>query len=569
LSAQRCLEAARRTWLRAGAIALGTVAVLMLAPASAGAHAYVVRTDPPAGALVKTAPHRVTVVWDEAITFGIGGPRAALGVYAPDGKRVDSGNVQHPVGDTLTVALPHHLKDGTYTVGWKVTSADTHVVSGAFTFSVGTRTGGAGVAQKLESSQQIPLPLRDGFAVVRFLNLLLLLLCAGGAASLVFVQRDAAPAVRRRLWSIIVVCAIALAVVAVLGLPFEAAEQDGTGLLKGLQAKAIAGVRGTRFGEIWLARAWLATIIAALAFSFERWSPARRAREILLLGAAAALALTPTASGHADVDGTLTFLVDALHVLSAAAWGGGLAFLAAGLALTASGDRWPLAARTVPRFSALALGSVAVLLAAGGANAYLEVRAFRGFVDSTYGALVLVKIGLALPLLALGAFNNRVSVPRLRAGLGSVTAHRQFARAIGAELLVFVAIVGVTAVLIDEAPAKDVPVHPPGPVTAQTTVGPFTATLRIAPATAGANTIDVRVVNSRGRAAKIAAVTVAATLPSHSLGPLNYAAKALGGGRYRVSDAKLAIAGSWQIQLAVRQGQFNEWLRTVSVSIGN
>ena len=112
--------------------------------------------------------------------------------------------------------------------------------------------------------------------------------------------------------------------------------------------------------------------------------------------------------------GPSTFLVDALHVLSAAAWGGGLAFLAAGLAFTSPGDRWPLAARTVPRFSALALGSVAVLLAAGGANAYLEVRAFRGFVDSTYGALVLVKIALAIPLLALGAFNNRVSVPRLR-----------------------------------------------------------------------------------------------------------------------------------------------------------
>ncbi len=140
-------------------------------------------------------------------------------------------------------------------MGWKVTSADTHVVSGAFTFSVGTRSGGAGVARKLESAQQIPLALRDGFAVVRFLNLLLLLLCAGGAASIVFVQRDAEPAVRRRLWSIIVVCAIALAVVAALGLPFEAAEQDGTGLLKGLEAKAISSVRSTRFGEIWLARA--------------------------------------------------------------------------------------------------------------------------------------------------------------------------------------------------------------------------------------------------------------------------------------------------------------------------
>jgi copper transport protein len=385
----------------------------------------------------------------------------------------------------------------------------------------------------------------------------------------VVVQHDAAPAVRRRLWSIVVVCAIALAVVAALGLPFEAAEQDGTGLLKGLDARAIASVRGTRFGEIWLARAWLALIIAALAFSLERWSPARRVREGLLLGAAVALALTPTASGHANVDGTLAFLVDALHVLSAAAWGGGLAFLAAGLAFTPRAERWPSAARIVPRFSALALGSVAVLLAAGGANAYLEVRAFRGFVDSTYGALVLVKIALAIPLLALGAFNNRVSVPRLRAGLGSAAVHHRFARAVGAELLVFALIVGVTAVLIDEAPAKNVAPSPAGPVSTQTTVGPFTATLRVAPARAGVNTIDVRVTNGRGRPANIAEVTVAASLPSRSLCPLNYTARRLGGGRFRVTGARLAIAGTWRLQLGVRQGQFNEWLQNVPVTIGS
>ena len=411
----------------------------------------------------------MTVVWDEAITLGIGGSRAALGVYAPNGKRVDSGNVQHPTGDTLTVALPHHLADGTYTVGWKVTSADTHVVSGAFTFSVGTRSGGAGVAEKLESSQQIPLALRDGFAVVRFLNLLLLLLCAGGAASIVFVQRDAAPAVRRRLWSIVAVCAIALAVVAVLGLPFEAAEQDGTGLLKGLEAKAIASVRGTRFGEIWLARAWLALIIAALAFSLERWSRARRAREILLLGAAVALALTPTASGHANVDGTLTFLVDALHVLSAAAWGGGLAFLAAGLAFdpAETAGRWRQ--RTVPRFSALALGSVAVLLAAGRGE-----RLPRGPRVSRLRRLDLRRARARQDLdwrchSWRSAHSTTASASRVCARAWARSPRTGNSRGRSVPSFVFVAIVGVTAVLIDEAPAKNVPAHPPDRSRAQTT----------------------------------------------------------------------------------------------------
>src|ERR1700742_2437866 len=106
---------------RTARLALAVTAALLLVPALASAHAYVVRTDPSAGAVLKTAPAKVTVVWDEAITYGSGGADAALGVYAGDGKRVDNGDVEHPVGDTLTVALRPHLPDGTYTVGWKVT----------------------------------------------------------------------------------------------------------------------------------------------------------------------------------------------------------------------------------------------------------------------------------------------------------------------------------------------------------------------------------------------------------------------------------------------------------------
>lgn len=544
------------------------MAALLLVPAIAGAHAYVVKSNPAPGAIVKTEPAKVTVVWDEAITTGSGGPKAALGVFNGAGKHVDTRDVEHPAGDTLTVALRPHLPDGTYTVGWKVTSADTHIVSGAFTFSIGKASAGGGIASKLLASERVPPAITDGFAVVRFLNLLLILLCAGGAASVVFVFPDADPTLRRRLLGVLVSCGALLAVVAVLGTPFEAAEQNGTSLWRGFDALAISSVRHLQFGEVWLARAWLGVIIAALAFTLEQWSAARRAREALLLLAAAAAALTPSAAGHADVDGPLTFIVDALHVMSAAAWGGGLTFLAIALLLTRRRDRWPLAARAVPRFSTIALGSVAVLLAAGAANAYLEVRAFRGFVDSTYGALVLVKIGLAFPLLALGAFNNRVSVPRLRASINSADVRRRFVRAIGAELLVFVAIIGVTAVLIDEAPAKNAVALSAGPFSTTTTVGPFHASVRVTPDREGANDITIALTNRRGHPADVAQVSVNASLPSHSLGPLEYPTKALGRGKFEATAAVLQISGSWQIQLVVRQGQFNEWLKTIPVNVG-
>ena len=66
-----------------------------------------------------------------------------------------------------------------------------------------------------------------------------------------------------------------------------------------------------------------------------------------------------------------------------------------------------LAADAVPRFSTMALVSVGALLAAGIVNGYLQVRGWSGLWNTTYGNLLLVKAGLLVPLIALGAYNNR------------------------------------------------------------------------------------------------------------------------------------------------------------------
>src|SRR5439155_25815921 len=79
-----------------------------------------------------------------------------------------------------------------------------------------------------------------------------------------------------------------------------------------------------------------------------------------------AFSLIPTlsAAGHARTSGTLAFAADVTHVAAASAWVGGLAFTVLAL-LLAGEDRWPLAARAVPRLSMLAAVSVPVLITAG------------------------------------------------------------------------------------------------------------------------------------------------------------------------------------------------------------
>jgi copper transport protein len=544
------------------ALVLGLLALAGATDASA--HAYLVKTEPATGAVLKVAPHSVVLVFDEGVSTTGG----ALAVYDARAKRVDSGQVLRPAGDSVAVAIDRPLRNGTYTVTWRVTSADTHVVHGAFVFSVGKPSATGGLAARL-ANQSTPASVSLPFTAIRFANFLLILACGGGALALVLVFRDASPAVRRRLYGLLVVGGGMLVLVACAGLPLEAAEAAGTNVGGGFNAAALTQVRDLRFGQVWLSRAWLALLLALVALSLEhrpeRW---RLPRELALVATGIALILTPSAAGHADVEGSFAFAADAAHVAAAAVWAGGLAFLAVALASSPADQRWRDAARSVPRFSALAIGAMALLLVAGVTNAFLQVRAWEGLWNSTYGQLVLVKATLVIPVLALGAFNNRVSVPRLRARVESPTAHRAFARAVAAELVLAIAIVGVTAVLVNEPPAKAVLAQREPTTRTTTTVGPFTAVVTVTPARPGPNRIRLAFTTRSNTPARLAEVRLAASLPSRGVGPLRFSTRPLGRGRYEVAAAPLAIAGDWRLQLSVRRGEFDEWLKTINLTIG-
>jgi copper transport protein len=543
-------------------VALAACLTFLLLAAGASAHAYPITNSPPIGGVVKTSPSVVSITYDESVTV------PALAVYDAAGKLVSSTTVTHPAPDKIAVAIPGHLADGTYTVAWRVTSADTHVVHGVYNFSVGARGSAGRIGAELLAKGNIPEGISLGFGVVRFVNLLLLLGCAGGAISLLWVLRDADDDVRRLLLRVLTVGGALLAIAAVLGLPFEAAESAGSGLSGGFGKAALEAVRHQRFGELWLVRAWLAAVFALIALSLQAWERRwRLPRQLLLAVAGVCLLLTSTDSGHASVSGPLAFVADGVHITAASVWLGGLAFVLGAIAFSRSERRWQLAAVSVPRFSLMAMISVPLLGAAGIVSAYLEVRVWRGLWQTTYGVLILAKIGLVLPLLALGAFNNRVSVPALRAGAAVQAVRRRFIRAIGTELVLLAAVVGVTAALVDEAPAKSVlrNLHPARATTFTAThsAGPFKAVVTVQPALAGANTIEMTVTSTRHLT--IGEVDLAAVSPQGK--PLNLNVVQLSGSRFRVTKAPLRLPGKWELEMTVRQG-LTEYLARIPVTIG-
>jgi len=587
----------RAKWGLAG---LAVLVMLALSPA-AWAHSTLEETEPARDSTVQHSPKRVLLRFDEAVETALG----SIVVYDGEGERVDAGEVLRPRPDEVAVAIDRELPRGTYTVAWRVISADSDPIKGAWVFHVkeaGAQPAGI-AAQVLEDT---PFVTSVFYLVGRALDFALILACAGGVAALAFALRSASQPVRRRLLGAVAGLAAALAVVSLVELGLQAAAAEGTSVGEGFRWEAISSVADTRFGTYAFMRAGLAAALCVVALVARaiRSTPeapsgfggtggaaatpaggatvgtggapsatlappktAERTRTVnWTIPAAVALAVglvfTPGLSGHASVTGIGAVFADAAHVQAAAVWTGGLAFLVMGLVLTRSG-RWELAATSVPRFSTTAVVSVAILIVAGAINGYLQVRAWRGLWETEYGILLLVKIGLVLPLLAMGAYNNRYAVPRLRAQIASRVEQVRFLRLAGAELAVMLAVVGVTAALVNAAPART-EIEMDEMSETELELGPFMAHMEVTPGVVGPNRIHLEF--ERGRPEE---VNVSARLEERDIGPLRYRARrGMEPGSYVVRRANLAPGGDWELRVDARRGEFDLYSDTVHVSLG-
>ncbi len=104
--------------------------------AAAGAHARLVRADPPPGAVLRLAPRVVRAVFNEELAA----QGSLLVVVDARGRRVDDGRGGLDLDDLdrrTLVARLRPLGPGRYTVHWQATSADDgYVARGRYTFTV-------------------------------------------------------------------------------------------------------------------------------------------------------------------------------------------------------------------------------------------------------------------------------------------------------------------------------------------------------------------------------------------------------------------------------------------------
>ena len=122
-------------WWRLAALFGLSAAWLLLLCGPALAHARLVETYPDDGATLAESPEQVQLLFSEPIEAEFN----PLEVYDQGGGRVDEDDARvSPNNAKLLVADLGGLSEGSYTVEWRVTSADGHPVNGAYEFVVDT-----------------------------------------------------------------------------------------------------------------------------------------------------------------------------------------------------------------------------------------------------------------------------------------------------------------------------------------------------------------------------------------------------------------------------------------------
>jgi copper transport protein len=589
-------------------LAVGALALLIVGAwgSPAFAHAVLESTDPGAGATVKTSPERVLLTYTEPVEVALGGVR----VFDSRGRRLDVGEPTHPNGARTVASELPGLDDGTYVVTWRVLSADSHPIQGAFTFTVGSSSTSAkearGLAQRLLTDQGGDTAVGVALAITRFATFAGIALLVGGALFLALVWRAGRDAVRARrlVWAAWGTALGATVLGYLLEGPYVAAEP----LTKVVDLDLWSEVATTRVGQVDLVRIGL--LLLAVPFVLvllprrgpgaEHPLPGWWAVTGAILGLA--LCATPGLGGHASSGPLVPIAIgsDTLHVAGVAAWLGGLVVLFAAL-LPGAGES--TLREAVPRYSQLALFSVIVIVATGVFQSFRQVNRFGALLDTDYGRLLLIKIGVFLVLMVVAAVSRDVVNRRWRVpvdaldqtttpvpvavgasagGGGDVvappaetefpegyvltepTAEKRLRRSLFVEVAISVVILGVTALLVNAAPARELE---SGPFVKTVAAEDMSFDVTVTPARSGSNEMHLFTLGPDGLTNDPTEVTAELSQPENDIAPIDLELIRLAPGHYTTRAFVVPFAGDWELTLKAVVGETQSETATTTVPI--
>lgn len=502
------------------------LATLLLAAgfaSAAFAHAALIAVEPPSGSMLAASPKAVELRFNEPVTPG------AIRLIDGAGRARDDARVSTS-GETISVAMPADLPEGTAVVSYRVISQDGHPVTGSVIFSIGMPTATKPPANVDGGLNALIWLARVGLYLGLFVGV-------GG----VFFARWVA-------WSMagMAVPRVALAI----GIPAAAASLGALGLdLLGLPLPALMTAApwkvalATSAGPALLV-ALLAMLLAALALR-SAWY-ARALAIMALIGVGLSLAMT----GHAATapPEVLTRPAVFLHGLGVAIWIGALAPLVA-LVSRPTIATLPI----VNRFSRIAALAVGVLALTGLALAIVQLERPGALVETRYGLILSTKLVLVTGLLALAALNRFRLTPALSRPQTGAPALK---RSILLECAIALAVLAVVAGWRFTPPPRTIVPETPLAIHIHSDKAMFQ--VLVSPGRPGVDDFVLQLMTGEGTPLAAKETTLTLSLPERGIEPMERKASLGPDGYWHVRKVELPFAGRWHVRIDALVSDFEQ-----------
>jgi copper transport protein len=501
----------------------GTAAALLflaLTTTSAFAHATLLRSEPPANALLQTSPAVVSLIFNEPVRL------LAATLVTDDG-------ASHPLpadgisGAILVLPMPLPLA-GSTVLSWRAVSDDGHPISGAVVFAVGERTAVAAT----EAGDPLVPPLLWFGRVVMFAGLFL---GAAGAAYRTIAPALPAPA---RTASLALV-AVGL-VAAPISLGLHGLDALGRPLSDFFRPEVWHSAFATSYGPT-VAVALGALLLGGISVVL----PSPRVAAFIGIIATIGIGLAASLSGHASAAEPQWITRPAVfaHTASISWWIGTLF----PLALILGADRGQLAPPLI-RFSRIIPVPIAALIGSGLILGIVQLGWPGQAWLTPYGYILIAKLVLLAILFAIAGWNRwALTAPAVR---GDKRAADHMRRMISFELLLVLVIFGLVAGWRFTAPPRALTMAIEQQTHIEVALADKGVEARIV-VTAGAATVRLTTPASTPPTS----VTLQLLRPELGIEPIRLSGTVQPDGRWLMTLPDLP-AGEWQLRLDVRVTDF-------------
>ena len=569
-----------------GTLVLAVLAVL-LPGVPAFAHADLLETTPADGAVLDAAPATVELRFNEPVQVVDGGMLLFPGGGDPTVLTAKT------VNSTVAIELPESgLEPNAYTLAYRVVSADGHPVGGAVSFQVGDgefATADPAAPRDPRGTETIVSALTGVF----YAGLLAL---AGLVLFDVVIAGTGHPGSGRTRVLARIAYAAAIAASGLL-IPAAAARVLGIELVSYLGETGellFAAPSDWLHGVSWPPVVTAVSVLVSGAVTLALHARAARGTPARLLALASALVTvsTPVLVGHTQTVSPMwaMFALDLAHLFTGAFWIGGVLGLISMFAASPStrhgarpaapadqdspeasaGARRLVAA--VSRFSRYAVWSVALLAASGTVMGVLIVGSLDSLFTSTYGVLLLGKLGVVAIVVVLAAVNRYAVLPKLAGGQPPKRQLSRLRRTLVAEAALLAAVVAVTGVLTNTSPGTDARRSSTGSLQATPEV-PFTASSQgltvdgVLTQGASQQATLTFTLEFAGEPVTGADVSLEARQLDQDLGPFTATPVVDAATGSFTATLALPAAGQWQLQFAARVDTYSQPLAVALVEV--